>query len=188
MQSWVSMDRRYRDETECTKWLRQELIDSAVLSCWTLRLFILLALFVPLSSSAGIFGIEFDEDDCIEKYSDKMRWAKQRRLMTDICYVKHGSGSQTEKRFAQCVLDSILEVSDDSNGRRVLQSCSSKTGDQATFRRFVNRFPMQPDQAEILRQLQEESRSEARHPKSITIIGPNGPRPCMLIGEILHCP
>jgi hypothetical protein len=59
--------------------------DSAVLARWAAGLVTLLALLFPTSSAAGVLGIEFDEDDCIEKYSDKMRWSKQRRLMTDAC-------------------------------------------------------------------------------------------------------
>ena len=144
------------------------------------------SLVIASSAHAGFLGIEFDEDDCIEKYSDKMRWSKQRQLMRAICHFKHDDNSRTEKRFAQCVLDSIFEVSDDSNGRRVLQSCSSRVGDEASYRRFVVRFPMQPDSSEIPRQMQAPSGSQ--HPQPITIIENGLPKPCMRMGETIHCP
>ncbi|MGH8662484.1 MAG: hypothetical protein ACREUB_12110 [Burkholderiales bacterium] len=154
-----------------------------------LALCFLLSLLLAAPTQAGFLGIEFDVDDCINKYIEKMRWAKQRRLMKDICQVKHESASsRTEKRFAQCVLDSIFEVSDDSNGRRVLQSCSSKTGEEAAYRRLVTRFPIQRDISEMLNQQQSNQRKPQAH-QPITIIDQNGkPISCIRIGEVIHCP
>ncbi len=138
------------------------------------------------TARAALFGIEFDDDDCIEKYDDKMRWAEQRRLMKDVCSIKHdGDSTRAEKRFAQCVLDSIFDVADNSNGRRVIQACSSKTGDEGSFRRFVGRFPMAPDTQDIDRRIQGSQPDVGR---PITILGPNGPVICFQTGQLLHCP
>jgi len=168
---------------------------STVMARWSRRVALVavfaLSMFLfppPTTAYAGFLGIEFDEDDCIEKYTEKMRWAKQKRLMSDICYLKHdSSSSRAEKRFAQCVLDSILEVSDDSQGKRVLQSCSSKSGDEATYRRFVGRFPTTPDVGEAIRQ-HESDRNASRSPRTVTIMDSNGNlRVCTVVGNVLHC-
>lgn len=139
------------------------------------------------SAQAGFLGIEFDEDDCIDKYSEQMRWPKQRKFMSDICRLKHSDNSRIEKRFAQCVLDSIFEISDDSNGKRVVQSCSSKVGDEASYRRYVGRFSMQQDPSEIIRKMQDQSESQIKRP--IVIIDSDGKtRLCIRLGEIIDCP
>jgi len=146
---------------------------------------------LPFSApaSAGFLGIEFDADDCVDKYTDKMRLGKQRNLMRDMCRVKHDSGSsRTEKRFAKCVLDLIYEISDDSQGKRVLQSCSAKTGEEVTYKRLIGRFSTQPNVEEFSRQT-ESNRNTLQGPRTITILDSDGtPRLCMIIGDMVHCP